>query len=316
MKRCKQSSMKPVWPLFRMGIAQVREILEDDDELIPELEKIKLDLDVKFKKELIPSIVDGEPTVWLEEFNTDPMKFIHEWGIEMEGPFADPEPLAVVHPTARSQESAMNILNAALRRDVMRLTEEAESLKRIHQRMRELKEYEIMHQMLTIVYLRNDLLESRLQLEEADDMIGVLYHQMDGLEDKWIAKLEFLKWQLEDLEKDRATMVLTTLIEDSSSSSSDDPTKETIMAPIAQIEEIPPTFVKNPMTALVVYVPPPPSSDLTIEMVEVTPPIPSVGHMAAPLIVKDDIVEYRSELWESEAESDFLYSDDWDDFFN
>ncbi|GAB2276019.1 hypothetical protein Dimus_010761 [Dionaea muscipula] len=111
-------------------------------------------------------------------------------------------------------------------------------------------------------------------------------------------------------------MVPTALIEDTSSSSSDDQTEEIIMAPIAQIEEIPPTFVENPMTALVEYVPPPSSDDLTTGMVEDTPLIPSGNLMATSPIVKDDIVEYRSKSWESEAESNFLYSDDWDDYFN
>ncbi|GAB2270872.1 hypothetical protein Dimus_005737, partial [Dionaea muscipula] len=88
----------------------------------------------------------------------------------MEGPSTDPVPLAIVHPTATSRvpltfemnvppqalttdvplvpPSNKNItppscdvesdktLNATLRRDVMRLIEEAESLKSSHERMR------------------------------------------------------------------------------------------------------------------------------------------------------------------------------------
>ncbi|GAB2266146.1 hypothetical protein Dimus_001168 [Dionaea muscipula] len=140
--------------------------------------------------------------------------------------------------------------------------------------------------------------------------------QMDGLEDEWISRVESLKWKLEDLKKDRSTMVPLALVKDSSSSSSDDHTGEDIIASIAQNEEILPTFVKNLMTNLVEYVPPPPSNDLTSRMVEVIPPIPSDSHTTASPIVRDDIVGYRSESWESEAESDFMYDDDWDDYFN
>ncbi|GAB2276125.1 hypothetical protein Dimus_010864 [Dionaea muscipula] len=62
---------------FRMGIAQVRDLLEDDDELIPKLEKLKFNPNVEFKKEPTSKIV-GEPNVWSKDFETDPMKFIKE----------------------------------------------------------------------------------------------------------------------------------------------------------------------------------------------------------------------------------------------
>ncbi|GAB2275911.1 hypothetical protein Dimus_010658 [Dionaea muscipula] len=91
---------------FKTRIAQVREMLEDDDELVVELEKMVLDPDVNFKKEPIPKIVDGESTVWSEEYEMDPMKFIKEWGPEMEGLFENPEPIVVVHPSGSTTEAS------------------------------------------------------------------------------------------------------------------------------------------------------------------------------------------------------------------
>ncbi|GAB2302827.1 hypothetical protein Dimus_036822 [Dionaea muscipula] len=53
----------------------------NDDELIPELEKIELNPKVKYEKEPIPPI-EGESSVWSEAYEADPMKFIKELGIE------------------------------------------------------------------------------------------------------------------------------------------------------------------------------------------------------------------------------------------
>ncbi|GAB2278239.1 hypothetical protein Dimus_012930 [Dionaea muscipula] len=62
---------------FKIGMAQVWELLMDDDDLIPELEKMKINPKVKYEKKLIPPI-EGEPTVWSEDYEVDPMKFIKE----------------------------------------------------------------------------------------------------------------------------------------------------------------------------------------------------------------------------------------------
>ncbi|GAB2281225.1 hypothetical protein Dimus_015831 [Dionaea muscipula] len=82
---------------FKIGIAQVRELLMDDDELVPELEKIKINPKVKYEKELIPSI-EGDPIVWSEDYEADPMRFINEWGIEVEVELDPPCPAKVVRP--------------------------------------------------------------------------------------------------------------------------------------------------------------------------------------------------------------------------
>ncbi|GAB2299582.1 hypothetical protein Dimus_033645, partial [Dionaea muscipula] len=81
----------------RIGIAQVRELLMDDDELVPELEKMKINPNVRYEKELIPSI-EGEPTIWSEDYEADSMKFIKEWGIEADVSTDPPCPVKMVHP--------------------------------------------------------------------------------------------------------------------------------------------------------------------------------------------------------------------------
>ncbi|GAB2297674.1 hypothetical protein Dimus_031761 [Dionaea muscipula] len=83
---------------FKIGIAQVQELLMDDDELIPELEKMKINPKVKYEKETIPSI-GGEPTIWSENYEADPMKYIKEWGIEADVPLDPPCPVKIVRPT-------------------------------------------------------------------------------------------------------------------------------------------------------------------------------------------------------------------------
>ncbi|GAB2286003.1 hypothetical protein Dimus_020426 [Dionaea muscipula] len=82
---------------FKIGLAQVRELLMEDDELIPELEKMEISPKVKYEKEPIPSI-EGEPTVWFENYEANPMKFIKEWGIEANMSIDPPCPIKIVHP--------------------------------------------------------------------------------------------------------------------------------------------------------------------------------------------------------------------------
>ncbi|GAB2297834.1 hypothetical protein Dimus_031920 [Dionaea muscipula] len=78
-----------------IGIALVRELLNDDDELILVLEKLQINPKVRYKKEPIPSI-KGEPTVWVEDFEADPMNFIKAWGIEADVLLNPPCPVKMV----------------------------------------------------------------------------------------------------------------------------------------------------------------------------------------------------------------------------
>ncbi|GAB2276053.1 hypothetical protein Dimus_010795 [Dionaea muscipula] len=75
-----------------------KELLIDDDELIPEIEKKKINPNLKYEKEPIPSI-EGEPSVWSEAYEADPMKFIKECGIEADVYMDIPCPVKVVRPT-------------------------------------------------------------------------------------------------------------------------------------------------------------------------------------------------------------------------
>ncbi|GAB2297612.1 hypothetical protein Dimus_031704 [Dionaea muscipula] len=62
-RRQKQSArIGPAAKWAKIGLAQVRELLMEDDELILELEKMKINPKVKYEKEPIPSI-EGEPTI-------------------------------------------------------------------------------------------------------------------------------------------------------------------------------------------------------------------------------------------------------------
>ncbi|GAB2268607.1 hypothetical protein Dimus_003562, partial [Dionaea muscipula] len=69
----------------------------DDDELVPELEKMKINPNVQYEKKHIPSI-EGEAIVWSEDYEADPMKFIKEWGIEADVSSDAPCPVKMVHP--------------------------------------------------------------------------------------------------------------------------------------------------------------------------------------------------------------------------
>ncbi|GAB2302205.1 hypothetical protein Dimus_036222 [Dionaea muscipula] len=62
------------------------------------VEKMKINPKVNYEKEPIPSI-EGEPTVWSEDYEADPLKFIKEWVIEADVPFDPPCPVKVIRPT-------------------------------------------------------------------------------------------------------------------------------------------------------------------------------------------------------------------------
>ncbi|GAB2295169.1 hypothetical protein Dimus_029343 [Dionaea muscipula] len=96
-----------------------------------------------------------------------------------------------------------------------------------------IKDYE--NEVLTIMYLKEELYESQLRLSDADITIQSLYLEMKNLEDRWMSKTKFLEGELERI---RATMISYAILEDTSTSSS-------------------PIVVEDPMSAIVVYEPPP-----------------------------------------------------------
>ncbi|GAB2290148.1 hypothetical protein Dimus_024431 [Dionaea muscipula] len=105
----------------------------------------------------------------------------------------------------------------------------------------QLQDYE--NEVLTVMNLKEELYESQLHLSEADGTIESLHYEINDLEGRWKARLEFLE---RELEKIRATMLSYALIEDTSTSSSD-----------KQIEDPSLIVVEDPMSAIIVYEPPP-----------------------------------------------------------
>ncbi|GAB2292880.1 hypothetical protein Dimus_027108 [Dionaea muscipula] len=61
-------------------------------------ELMELNPKVKYEKEHIP-LIEGEPSVWSEAYEEDPMKFFKEWGIEADVSMDIPCPVKVVHQT-------------------------------------------------------------------------------------------------------------------------------------------------------------------------------------------------------------------------
>ncbi|GAB2273692.1 hypothetical protein Dimus_008473 [Dionaea muscipula] len=107
------ASVSVLWNGFKIGIAEVRELLMDDEELIPKLEKIEMNLNIKYEKELIPTI-EGEPSISSEVYEADPMKFIKEWEIDANVSINAPRPMAVrppVPPIAASQAPSTSTTN-------------------------------------------------------------------------------------------------------------------------------------------------------------------------------------------------------------
>ncbi|GAB2290283.1 hypothetical protein Dimus_024562 [Dionaea muscipula] len=88
-----------------------------------------------------------------------------------------------------------------------------------------------------------ELYESQLRLSKADDIIQSLHFEMKNLEDRWISKTKCLEGALERI---RATMISYAILEDTSTSSSD-----------KQVEDPSPIVVEDPMSAIIVYEPPP-----------------------------------------------------------
>ncbi|GAB2297477.1 hypothetical protein Dimus_031580 [Dionaea muscipula] len=75
------------------------------DRKIRENEKMltKLEAYVEIEEEAIPKVVSDVPTIWSEEYEADPMKFLRKWGEEIGSPSVYPKPITVIPPTAGSQ---------------------------------------------------------------------------------------------------------------------------------------------------------------------------------------------------------------------
>ncbi|GAB2278652.1 hypothetical protein Dimus_013328, partial [Dionaea muscipula] len=71
---------------WRLGVAQVRRMLEEDYPLIPELDKMEIDVKIPFNPEKIPKIVK-KPIEWTKTFDNGVSSFIEEWGTGIEENF-------------------------------------------------------------------------------------------------------------------------------------------------------------------------------------------------------------------------------------
>ncbi|GAB2275757.1 hypothetical protein Dimus_010507 [Dionaea muscipula] len=96
---------------------------------------------------------------------------------------------------------------------------------------------------LTVMDLKEELYESQIRLSEADDIIQSLHFEMKNLEDRWMSKTKFLEGEQEKI---RATLISYAMLEDTSTSSSD-----------KQVEDPSLIVVEDPMSAIIVYEPPP-----------------------------------------------------------
>ncbi|GAB2276415.1 hypothetical protein Dimus_011143 [Dionaea muscipula] len=74
---------------WRMGIAQVRRMLDDDDPIISELDKLKQDVNVPFTQEKIEKI-EKKPAEWTKAYDARVLESIEEWGKEIEEMFPMP----------------------------------------------------------------------------------------------------------------------------------------------------------------------------------------------------------------------------------
>ncbi|GAB2281368.1 hypothetical protein Dimus_015964 [Dionaea muscipula] len=63
----------------RLGVAQVRRMLQEDDPLIPELDKMEIDVKTPFSQEKIPKI-EKKPAEWTEAYDVGALTFIEDWG--------------------------------------------------------------------------------------------------------------------------------------------------------------------------------------------------------------------------------------------
>ncbi|GAB2292606.1 hypothetical protein Dimus_026843 [Dionaea muscipula] len=105
----------------------------------------------------------------------------------------------------------------------------------------QLQDYE--SKVRTVMDHKEELYESQLRLSEADGTIQSLYFEMKDIEDQWMSRKTFLEGKLEKI---KAIMISNATLEDTSTSSSH-----------KLIEDPSRIVVEDPMSAIIVYEPPP-----------------------------------------------------------
>ncbi|GAB2281132.1 hypothetical protein Dimus_015737, partial [Dionaea muscipula] len=203
---------------WRLGLAQVRRMLDDDDPLIPELDQLEINIKVPFQQEKIKKI-EKKPAEWTEAYDAGVFTTIEEWGKEIEEMFPMP-------PTSEMSNLALHTPTtpkAPSTSDAPLLSSELNA-----------PPYPTKNE---------ELYETQLRLSEADGTIQTLYCEMNDLGDRWAAKTEFIEGELE---KVRAFMTSYAILEDTSTSSLE-----------KQIEDPSPIIVEDPISTIIMYEPPP-----------------------------------------------------------
>ncbi|GAB2289819.1 hypothetical protein Dimus_038067 [Dionaea muscipula] len=91
---------------FNLCKAQVRTLLEDDDELITDVENLQPAPIKGFVPKTLPDI-RRQPTLWTEDFPADPMEFVSELKKDLVVPPEVPPPVTYTIPTSLPQSSSV-----------------------------------------------------------------------------------------------------------------------------------------------------------------------------------------------------------------
>ncbi|GAB2281721.1 hypothetical protein Dimus_016290 [Dionaea muscipula] len=92
---------------FNLCKAQVRTLLDEDDELITDIENLQPALIKGFVPKALPDI-KRHPTLWTEDFSTDPLEFVSELKKDLAVPPEVPPPVSYTIPTSLPQSSSVS----------------------------------------------------------------------------------------------------------------------------------------------------------------------------------------------------------------
>ncbi|GAB2292256.1 hypothetical protein Dimus_026505 [Dionaea muscipula] len=202
--------------------------VEEDSDVVDQLE---IDIKVPFQQEKI----EKKPAEWTEAYDAGVLTTIEEWGKEIEEMFQMP-------PTSEMSNLALQTLAAPEAPSTSDASLLLSSELNVPPSLTEnLQDYE--NEVLGFMDLKEELYESQLRLSEADNTIHSLHFEMKNLEDRWMSKTRFLERKLDKI---RATMISYAILEDTSTSSSD-----------KKIEDPSSIVMEDPMSAIILYEPPP-----------------------------------------------------------
>ncbi|GAB2285787.1 hypothetical protein Dimus_020226 [Dionaea muscipula] len=139
------------------------------------------------------------------------------------------------------------IASMSLKADVEQITKEKQIVEEENKRLKvELEKEKVKGKRSRerLALLHNDLCDKQLKNKRLHDALNETFGKLiKNLEDRWMSKTKFLEGELEKI---GATMLSYAILEDTSTSSSD-----------KQVEDPSPIVVEDPMSAIIVYEPPP-----------------------------------------------------------